>query len=224
MRSRVNQTIKEIRRMMNPVVASQFVTFLVAAACFYASNIIVFASPSISLYILPIHPVAVLFLKPQLKVTLFGAYLIINGNFWIPLIVNPSMPYVFFAVGSAAFALALALDIHPDTAPNWYGILRARYGIDEIRKALKIITSNTRFKALLATLQTSTLILTVTSFYHYAVNYLINGGLQWEIVVGTTIINPAVLIIFVTLFILVAKAVTYKKLKSTLPQLIAPNS
>ncbi|MEM2329696.1 MAG: hypothetical protein QXL59_02610, partial [Candidatus Jordarchaeales archaeon] len=166
----------------------------------------------------------VLFLKPQLKVTLFGAYLIINGNFWIPLVVDPSMPYVFFAVGSTAFALTLALDAHPDTAPNWYGILRARYGINEIRKALKIITSNTQFKALFTTFQTSAFILTVTSFYYYAVNYIINGGLQWEILAGTTIINPAVIVILATLIILAAKVITYKKLKSTLPRLIAPNS
>lgn len=216
MHSRISQGLIEIKNMMNPVVASQLLALLTAAACFYASNVIMLTSPSILLFTLPVHPVAVFLLKPQLKVTQFGVHLTINGNFWIPLAVDPTVPYALFAAGSAAFALALALDIHPDTAPNWYGILKAKHEVGEIRKALKAITLNMPIIALLATLQASAFILTVVSFYHYAVNYIVNGGLQWEILAGGTIISPAITVVLATLAVLATKAITYKKLKFTL--------
>ncbi|MBS7288126.1 MAG: hypothetical protein KIH01_05130 [Candidatus Freyarchaeota archaeon] len=96
--------------------------------------------------------------------------------------------------------------------------LEPKHKVGEIRRALKTITSNTPLLALLATFQASALTLTVASFYHYAVNYIVNGGLQWEILAGGTIINPAIMVMLATLAILAAKAVTYKTLKFTLQQ------
>jgi len=218
LQNRANQTITELKNMVNPIVISQLSAFLVAVTCFYASNIITFTSPSIPLYMLPIPPAATLLLKPHLKITIFGAYITINGNFWIPIAVNPTLPYVFFAVGSTAFALALMLDTHPETAPSWYGILRAKYEINEIRNALKAILSNTHFTGMLIALQASAFTLTVTSFYHYAVNYIVNGGSQWEILVGTTLINSAIPIMMATTLILVIKIATYKKIKQVLQE------
>lgn len=207
--------LTQAKNMANPVIATQLATFLVVAICFYTSNIILLISPSLLLYTLPIHPAATIILKPQLKATPLGVHLIINGNFWIPLAVNSTIPYALFIIGCIALTISLALDIHPDTAPNWYGILKAKYKTSKIKEALRKIASKRSFLAIYASIQTSAILLTITAFYHYAVNYIVNGGLQWEIQHGTTLINPAILVIIATILILSAKIMTYEKIKQT---------
>lgn len=210
--SRAGQALTMIRQTVNRTVAFQTAAFLIATICFYAANIAVLLSPSTPLHTTQPHP-ATLLLNPHIKTTPIGSYLILNGNFWIPITANPAIPDTLFIIGTLTLTSALALDLHPTTAPNWYGILKAKHPVEKVHQALTKTMTNKRFLITTSTIQTASATLTITAFYHYAVGYLVNGGLQWEIPLTPTIhINVIIPAALAAALILTNKIAIYKKI------------